>query len=133
MAPTVTTLHLSTVPPPLHIFILQVPSQNLAAGDTVSLRCTALVPAAITTPVLPAVEWTVGDGESLPDTPRIQLSIDSRNTAVLTINPVLVDDAGIYTCSIYFEPTGNRSEYLYSSPSNNLDAGRDLSVDGRLK
>ena len=115
------------------MFILQVPPGEVTVGESVSLRCTTLQPGTITTSVLPIVEWTVGDGEALPDSSRFEISPPVENTGVLTISPVLVEDAGTYTCRPYYEAAGEPSEYLYSSPSNSRTAPLELSVNGRLK
>lgn len=121
-----------SVPPPLLVFIVQVPMGTVPAGETVSLGCAAISPCSITTPVVTVIEWTVGDGQPLPDTSRFQISSPSNVTSVLTINPALMTDTGSYTCSAYYEPEST-GRYLYSSPSNSGVDTEAISVSGTLK
>ena len=113
-----------TVPAPSSVIVSRQPSRNVSTGESLELSCTSVLPDSITSPVSAVVEWTVGDGATVPDNSRFIISPTSALTPAifvsqLSINPLLERDSGVYTCEVYFmsDPGLQISDYLTESYS----------------
>ena len=122
---------LHTVPAPNNDVLL---SGNVTAGNSFSVTCVSVLADTITTPVMAEVEWTVNDGESIPETQRFSISNTSALTpaifvSTLSISPLLESDSGFYTCRVYLQSNIELSEYLSSSEATSITYL--LRVDGK--
>ena len=93
-----------------------------------TMSCITTRPTTIRTSVQAVAQWTMANGQDIPESARIRISSTSDSKSELTLSPVLKTDTGPYTCKTYFEPVGDQLEYLKSSPSNSAQESHQLTV-----
>ena len=94
-------------------------------GDSLNITCTVTYPGSLI--IVPTVSWSLPISESIPETRTTSLN-ESVINVTLSLDPVLYDYNGVYSCVAEYNVTSYSLDYARNSTEYELDVPRKLII-----